>query len=264
MSKLEKAISAFNSLGTRRDPEFSPVAVLLVTLFYLFAVLSVPLLSPDRLIWLAIFPVLLAEYSGLGYVKVFLRSLWVIPLVALIGIFNPIIDTSAAFEIGALSISQGWVSFFSILIRGLLAMQAVIILIEMIGFYGVCSALRTLRVPTVLVTQLLLTYRYLTVLLEEALTMRRAREARGFGRRSYPLKMWGAFIGQLLLRSVDRAERIHKAMLARGFDGCMPESDRRDEVPVSRSIIFGLVASLVIALLRWLPLSIWFTKLFVR
>ena len=77
-------------------------------------------------------------------------------------------------------------------------------------------------VPSVLTTQLLLLYRYMSVLLEELQTMTRARTARGYGRSSYPMRLWAAMAGQLFLRSVDRAERIHRAMLARGFDGSMP------------------------------------------
>ena len=56
----------------------------------------------------------------------------------------------------------------------------------------------------------------------EALTMRRAREARGYGGNGLPLKSWGEFAGQLFIRTVGRAERINRAMLARGFNGSMP------------------------------------------
>jgi cobalt/nickel transport system permease protein len=61
-------------------------------------------------------------------------------------------------------------------------------------------------------------YRYLTVLGEEAARMTAAREQRACGR---PLALagFGALAGQLLLRSFDRAERIYRAMRARGFDG---------------------------------------------
>ncbi|MDD3108585.1 MAG: energy-coupling factor transporter transmembrane component T, partial [Alistipes sp.] len=92
---------------------------------------------------------------------------------------------------------------------------------------------------SVLSTQLLFVYRYLFVLLQEALSMTRARDARSFGRRSYPLRVWGVMIGQLLIRTFERAERIHRAMLSRGFDGRIrsltipPPWQRRDTLFLS-------------------------------
>ena len=77
--------------------------------------------------------------------------------------------------------------------------------------------------PTVFTTQLLFVYRYLFVLIEEAAAMQQARDARSFGRKSYPLKVWGTLVGQLLIRTFDRAERISRAMLARGFTGRISE-----------------------------------------
>lgn len=57
--------------------------------------------------------------------------------------------------------------------------------------------------------------------------MLRARDARGYGRRSYPIGLWAETVGQLLLRTLDRAEHIHNAMLARGFTGRIPAVDTR-------------------------------------
>lgn len=262
MAKLEQVILAFEAYGSYRRSDFSPVAMLLVTLFYLIAVLSVSILSPDKLIWLAIYPVIMSEYSGFGFGRVFIDSLWVLPLVVLIGFFNPWIDTDVAIEFGGLEISRGWVSFTSIVLRGLLSMQAVIILVRSCGFNGMCLALRKMKVPSILVAQLLLTYRYLLVLLEEVVAMKHAREARGFGLSSYPLKLWGAFIGQLLLRSIDRAERIHRAMLSRGFDGIIPEPGFISDGSRKKSLGFFIIASFFIAGLRWLPLSAWCATMF--
>jgi len=59
--------------------------------------------------------------------------------------------------------------------------------------------------------------------IEYAAAMQQARDARSFGRRSYPLKIWGTLVGQLLIRTFDRAEQISRAMLARGFSGRIPE-----------------------------------------
>ena len=49
--------------------------------------------------------------------------------------------------------------------------------------------------------------------------MIRARALRTFHGRGRGLKVFGSLLGQLLLRSIERAQRIHMAMNCRGFDG---------------------------------------------
>lgn len=249
MQKLEKALLAINASARgsvkRRIPT---IAMLSVTVAYLFTVLSVPLYAPQRLVWLAAYPVVMAEATGLGFGKVFVKSLWILPLVFVIGIFNPLFDTQTVMNVGGIQISEGWVSFASILLRGLLAMQATIILTGTAGFNAVCVSLARIGCPRVLVTQLQFTYRYIAVITEEAIWMNRAREARGFGRRNYPLKMWGRFVGQLMARSYERALRVHRAMLSRGFSGVMAAGPREDGNPawgwafaIGWILVFGVI-----------------------
>ncbi len=67
-------------------------------------------------------------------------------------------------------------------------------------------------------TTLALMYRYLFVLMDEAERMQRARASRTFtkpGLRSW--KTLGTVVGQLFVRSSERAERIYSAMCARGW-----------------------------------------------
>lgn len=64
-------------------------------------------------------------------------------------------------------------------------------------------------------------YRYIFILWDESARLRHARDARDFGRSSR-FKIWTSnaqLIGLLLLRAMERAERTHHAMLARGWDG---------------------------------------------
>ena len=87
--------------------------------------------------------------------------------------------------------------------------------------------------------------------------MRRARQARGFGSDKLSLSLWAALVGQLLVRSADRASTIHRAMLARGFDGELPLIDR-GQSPDKNSILFTVSVCVAVALLRWLPFDSWF------
>lgn len=226
MSKLEKAIYELNCMehaSEQKSPihTLDPRAKLLVTLLFLVFVLSLSLEDLSGLILFLIYPIITCAMAGISYGAVFKRSLIVLPFIIFIGIFNPMIDKRVVFYVGKVGITAGWISFFSILLRGIISLQAVFILIFTTGFYNLCRGMKRLGIPSLLTNQLLFVYRYISVLLQEALSMERARAARSFGRKSYSLKMWGIFIGQLLLRTIERSERIHRAMLSRGFSGNM-------------------------------------------
>ena len=224
-SRLEQAIVTLTARqsaavsGDTRIADLDPRALLVVTLAFLVSMLSVSLLRIDMIVWFAVYPIVTAPMAGVSYERVFRNSLYVLPLLLLIGVFNPFLDREPAFVVSSVSVSRGWVTFFSIMLRGLLSVQALLILIYACGFTRMCQAMHSMGMPRVIVTQLLMVYRYLTVLLQEALSMQRARKARGYGRTSYRTSMWGAFVGQLLLRTLERSRRINMAMKARGFNG---------------------------------------------
>ncbi len=263
-SRLEQAIFTLNARQMASEPDshigaIDPRALLVVTAIYLLAMLSVPVISLGMLIWFAVYPIISAPLAHIAYERLFIKSLYVLPLLVVIGIFNPIFDHETAFMAGNIAISCGWISFLSIIIRGLLSVQAVLLLIYVAGFNRMCEGLLLLKVPRLLVTQLLMVYRYLEVLLQEALSMHRARQARAYGKQSYGPRMWGSFVGQLMLRTFARAERIHRAMLARGFNGSLTWSrNARWSTP---DTVYCTVWLIVFALLRYVDFSSWLLKL---
>lgn len=82
-------------------------------------------------------------------------------------------------------------------------------------------ALARLRVPAKLVHLLLMTVRYIDVLAGEYGRLRIAMKARGFrpGLNVHTLRTFGYLVGMLLVRALERAERVLDAMKCRGFDG---------------------------------------------
>ena len=73
--------------------------------------------------------------------------------------------------------------------------------------------------PRVLAVQLLFLHRYLFVLVDEGVRMNRARALRASGTKGLGMRVHSHMLGTLLLRALDRAQRIHLAMRCRGFDG---------------------------------------------
>lgn len=227
MPKIDKSLLILDAVSTGRGEGYLRIdrrALLLVTVAYLCLMLSVPTTHIDVILWFAIYPIVASPMFGLSYSSIFLQSLIVLPLVILLGVFNPIVDRLPVASFNGYVITEGWLLFIGIVIRGLLSMQALLILIRTIGFVGIVRSMGRLGVPKFLTTQLLMVFRYIRVLIEEAVTMKAARDSRSFGNRHLSIRMWGILIGQLFLRSVDRAERVHKAMLARRFAGEIPDN----------------------------------------
>ncbi len=125
----------------------------------------------------------------------------------------------------SLPISQsgraGWIMSLTIVVRGTLSFTAALWLVNVMPFDQLLATLRLLRVPDVLLAILALMYRFLFVLWDELDRMRTARKARLFRKVSLwsQWKQAAHMIGRLLIRSLDRADRVHHAMLARGWDG---------------------------------------------
>ena len=196
-----------------------PRSKLITTLFFTLVVVSFNKYEISSLLPFFLYPIVLMAVGNIPLGYICKKILLVLPFAVLIGIFNPFIDRSVHLFIGSIGLSGGWVSFFSILIRFTLTVGTALIFIGVTSFNGFCLALQKLRVPEIFIVQLLFLYRYLFVLMEEAIRMARARALRTFGAKGLALKTFGVLVGQLLLKTLDRAERIHLAMLSRGFNG---------------------------------------------
>ena len=106
--------------------------------------------------------------------------------------------------------------------KGVFALQASSLLMATTKLEALCAALRRLHVPSLLVSLLLLTYRYISVLLEQAALLSDAYALRAPEQRGVHFRAWGSFLGQLLLRSMDRASALYQAMQLRGYTGEFP------------------------------------------
>lgn len=222
--RLQYALAALHRMETNVD-ERTPLqrvdarAKLLVTVTFLVAMLSLPVTCLSDLLLFAVYPAAMCAWGRVDFNRIAKHSLVVLPLVLFVGVFNPLIDREPMFHVGDVTISRGWVSFAAIVVRGMLSVQAVLLLIYSTGFLNLCRAMRRLHMSAVLTTQLLMLYRYIFVLVMQAQSMLRAITSRNVARRGLTLSMWGTVVGQLLIRTLERAERIHLAMSARGFTG---------------------------------------------
>lgn len=224
MAKIDLAffdIGYLDTLACRNTPIhcLDPRAKLITTLLFVATVASFGKYEVSGLLPFFLFPVILVALGNLPPLYLIKKLVLGAPFVFFVGVFNPLLDREIFFELGTVGISGGWVSFASILLRFTLTIGAALALIATTSFPGVCMALEKLGTPKVFAVQLLFLHRYLFVLTEEALRMTRARALRSFRGRGTGIRSLGHLVGQLLLRTLERARRINLAMLSRGFDG---------------------------------------------
>jgi cobalt/nickel transport system permease protein len=215
-------LSYKNSFVHRLDPRIK----IIVSFIFILFVVSFPKYEISALMPFFIYPVFLLTAGNIPLKAIAKKVLFISPFAIFIGIFNPLIDTGVIISPLGIPVSGGWLSFFSIIVKFILTVSTALLLIAVTSFPGICEALERLKLPKLFVIQLLFLYRYLFVLLDVSLRMLRAREARSFGKRGKEIKTFIRLISVLLVRSVERAERIYQAMLSRGFRGEIRVSKR--------------------------------------
>lgn len=134
--------------------------------------------------------------------------------------------------------------------RGYTAAMVATLLVSITPFPALLAGASALGVPDVLVQTTALVYRYLLVLRERAGAMVQSARARGYGPRSpRRVAVGGAMLGALLLSSLDRAERVHGSMLARGYTGRFPVTRtlrmRVADWLVAAAVVAGAAGSLL-------------------
>lgn len=206
-----------------RDTTFihriDPRIKVITTIAYIIAVVSFNKYAISAMIPFALYPIVLLSMGNIPTGSILRRVLIVSPFALFIGIFNPFLDTEPFVRLGLITVTGGWVSFLSIMLRFSLTVSAALILISVTGFNAICRALEKLWIPKIFVMQLMFLYRYIFVLGDEAIRMNRARLLRSFSDSTMTFGVFKNFIGYLLLRTLDRAQRIHMAMYCRGFNG---------------------------------------------
>jgi cobalt/nickel transport system permease protein len=147
-----------------------------------------------------------------------ISSLTTIPWKFILGRLILLEPLALGIAVMALFQPNGTFIFFSILTKSTLCLLTVILLSNTTPFSDLLSTLKRFGVPKLFITILALMYRYLFVLIDEAERLSRARNSRTFS--DTRIRKWSSMaslVGQLFVRSTERAERIYAAMSARGW-----------------------------------------------
>lgn len=239
--------------GNSRLHRLDATAKVLVTVVFIICVMSYGRYELSGLIPFFIFPLAMMALGSIPPLFILRKLTIILPFVVMVGIFNPLFDRQILLQFGTVGISAGWISLASILIRSILTTGAALLLVGTTGFSTVCQGLERIGAPRVFTVQLLFLYRYIFVLADEASRASHARRLRSCGKKGLGIESYGSLIGHLLLRTWQRAERIHTAMLSRGFTGEIPA--RRASHFGQREFIFVILWSSLFIILRFQNLS---------
>lgn len=222
MSKVSGAVREIESIDALAREhtlinDIHPAIKLAVTVVYLVMVVSFSRYQLVGLLGMAIYPFALFEITGLSFKDALHRLRIVLPLVCIVGIFNPFFDRAIVTTIFGMPISGGVLSMITLLIKGVLTVLASYLLIATTTVDKICYAMRCFHIPKIIVTEFMLICRYISVLGREADRLMQSYHMRAPGQKGIHYKAWGPVIGQLLLRSMDRAEIVYQSMQLRGF-----------------------------------------------
>jgi cobalt/nickel transport system permease protein len=250
------------SKGNSCVHKLHPTAKLAVTMFFIMTVASFDRYATGRLVPYIFYPALMMALSETPYAMLLKRFLIALPFCLFAGIANIVFDRTAAFAIGAVTVSYGTVSLFTLLFKTYLCVMAVLLSVSVTPFSEITDAMRRMRIPGIFVVVFEMTYRYVGVLFSEAYSMHTAYILRGAGLRGIAIKDMGVFVGQLLLRSIDRADRVYNAMRCRGYAARMARRNgRKAEL---QDIIFGVAVCLLCAVFRVIDVNALFADMIRR
>lgn len=153
------------------------------------------------------------------------RAAVVLPIVLLAAAALPLVRRGGGqLELGPLVLwEEGLLALAAVTAKAAIGTLSAVLLGATTSFPQVLRALEQLRVPRLFVLLAQTTHRYLPVVAGEVRRTRTALLARAFRPRSaLHAAPVGRVAGTLFLRAHSRGERVHRAMLARGFDGTLP------------------------------------------
>jgi cobalt/nickel transport system permease protein len=213
--------------------------------------------TPAVLVGLGLASVVLALVSRVPLRSLLARST-AVPLFSLVVVLPQLVLTPGRPAVAMFGLAVTWeglayVGTFTLRVAVSVALLSVLLLTTRVS--DLLGGLRALGAPPTLLWVVALTVRYLFLFLEELRRLVLARESRRTARES-TRESWrdaSRLAGAFFLRTIERGERVHRGMVARG--GARPPTPYRDDVSVGWPdylLALGAVAVLVATgVLRW-------------
>ncbi len=202
---------------------------------------------------------------GLGLLSLILTARLTLPVllrrVAIEFTFVGVVIVGTLFREGGTVLWQwGWLKVTtvgltvlgSVALKALLSLLMLNLLVLTTSIPALLNALADLKMPPLLIAIIASMYRYINVLVDEFNTMRRAAQSRNLlNHRGRQRLVFGNMIGSLFVRTYERGDRIHRAMLSRGYQNIPPLQEhprpgRIDTIAITMMILLLLLGQAVL------------------
>jgi len=217
--------------------------------------------TPRDAFWaFGVYAVLLSGVAALARVPaaVVLRRMVVEVPFVLFAVLLPFVAHGPHVEVLGLRLSEsGLLGAWNVLAKGTLGVVASILLAATTQPRALLLGVERLRMPSLMVQIMSFMLRYADVVGAEMARMKVARESRAFrGRDLRHAKVVAQSAGALFIRSYERGERVHLAMLSRGYTGTMPEvselrADRAEWTTAALLPVLALTVAVAAWTVRW-------------
>ena len=204
MNKIDNAIKTVHHMDYHANHKgylnkIHPLVKLLITIIYIILLTSIDKYNLVTTLAMSIYLILISIIGDLS-IKNALKSLKVVLLLLFVlGIANPILDRTIITYIGIVPVTTGMISMFTLLLKGIFAILASYFLILTTSIEEICYALKMIHMPNILITVVMLIYRYIIVFLKEVQRIWVAYQMRAPKQKGVHYKAWGSLIGSLML-----------------------------------------------------------------
>lgn len=259
MNRLEQAIGEMCSIETQASKrtwfnELDPLAKLFVTICYVTVLVSFHKYNILGVCSMFLYPMVVFTIGEIPFQQCIKRIRLIFPLLLVLGVVNPFFDRTTAETLFGIPVSGGVISMLTLFLKGFFSVLAVYLLMVSTTIEKLCNGLRRIHVPEVLVTVILLIYRYINVLLKETNHLLEAYAMRAPEEKGLRFRVWGTLVGNLLLRSMDRAHLVYDSMNLRGYEvGIEWNRGNNDSDKRASSILWAVIWSGLLLLSRMFP-----------
>lgn len=224
MNRIHQAIRDVHTIDdlSRRNlfvNYLHPLFKLIAVLVYLVITISYGPYDLLGVLSMGIYILILYPIADLSLKDTLYKFRCVLSLLFFVGILNLFFDKEVLFYFYSIPITSGCISMLVLMLKGIFTFFVAYFLIATTGMEALCAALQSMHMPKILVVTILLIYRYVIVLLQDVNRLSLAYSLRAPDHKGIQYEAWGSMLGQLLLKSIDRAQIVYESMLLRGFNG---------------------------------------------
>ena len=182
---------------------------IIVTIIYVIKILSIKQFTILNITCIVLYPLILFIIGKVQIKFILKKVIYVFPIILGLSVINLIIDFSYS-EI-----------YFSVLLlfKCTFALVGALLLIVTTGINNLAFGLKKLKIPNILIMQILMLHRYVILMMEECYKVKSAYELRTLGEKSMTMKDYVQIVGQMFLKTLDISENVYEAMKLRGFEG---------------------------------------------